>query len=270
MRDSGYIKRGQNQVKGIFSGFLVAFSMYSTIPVPQIKWEKQTMRWAMCFLPLVGVIIGLAEWGWLALCLTLGASELFYSAIATLIPVIVSGGIHLDGLCDTCDALCSFGDKDKKLAILKDPHIGAFGPMWLMAFLLAETACFAQMYEALELSPVVFAGFALSRTLGGSKIVLMPCAKDSGLAYIFAENSDRKAVAAVLASEAAVIIMMLCALPGIKAAGGYTALMVLWYYMHDQLCRKSFGGITGDLAGFFISIGELLALTCAAFGGLVL
>ncbi len=257
-------------MKGVLSGLLIALSMYSTVPVPQVKWEKQTMRWAMCFLPLAGVLIGLAEWGWLASCLTLGASELFYAAIATLIPVTVSGGIHLDGLCDTCDALCSFGGKDKKLAILKDPHVGAFGPMWLVAFLLAEAACFAQIYEAPGLLPVSFAGFTLARALGGSKIVLMPCAKDSGLAYIFAENSDKKAVVVALMLEAAGIIMLLCALSGVKAVGVYTALLVLWYYVHDRLCRKGFGGITGDLAGFFISVSELLALACAAFGGLVL
>ena len=125
-------------MKSVISGLLVAFSMYSAIPVPQMNWEKQTMRWALGFLPLIGVLIGAIEWFWFAFCTYFGANGVFYAVIAALIPLAVSGGIHLDGLCDTCDALCSFGDREKRLAILKDPHVGAFGPLWLMAFLLAE------------------------------------------------------------------------------------------------------------------------------------
>ena len=45
-------------MKSVISGLLVAFSMYSAIPVPQVNWEKQTMRWALGFLPLIGVLIG--------------------------------------------------------------------------------------------------------------------------------------------------------------------------------------------------------------------
>ena len=112
------------------------------------------MRWALSFLPLVGALVGAAEWLWYLFCAHFGAAALFYAVGAALIPLFVSGGIHLDGLCDTCDALCSFGDRDKRLAILKDPHVGAFGPMWLMAFLLAEAACFAQIYETPTLLPL--------------------------------------------------------------------------------------------------------------------
>ena len=75
-----------------------------------------------------------------------------------------------------------------------------------MAFLLAEAACFAQIYETPALLPVVFLGFAAARTLGGCKIVLSPCAKDTGLAHIFAENSDKKAVAVTLAIECVLFV----------------------------------------------------------------
>lgn len=104
-------------MKSVISGLLVAFSMYSAIPVPQVNWEKQTMRWALGFLPLIGVLIGAIEWFWFAFCVHFGAAGVFYAVIAALIPLAVSGGIHLDGLCDTCDALCSFGDREKRLAI---------------------------------------------------------------------------------------------------------------------------------------------------------
>ena len=262
-------------MKSIWSGFLVAFSLYSAIPVPQVKWEKKTMRWALSFLPLVGVLIGIAEWLWFLFCTRFGAAALFYAAGAALLPLILSGGIHLDGLVDTCDALCSFGDREKRLAILKDSHVGAFGPLWLTAFLLAETACFAQIFERPALLPLALCGFVLARALGGSRIVTMPCAKDSGLAHLFAENSDKTAVAVTLVLEAllalAAVGLALFTVPGaISAARNGVLLLVLWLGLHWRLCMKGFGGITGDLTGFFISTAELLCLAAAAFGGLLL
>jgi len=259
-------------MKGLWSGVLVAFSLYSAIPVPQVKWERNTMRWALVCLPLVGVVIGAIEWLWYWFCATRRAAALFYAVIAALIPLLISGGIHLDGLCDTCDALCSYGEREKKLQILKDPHVGAFGVIWLTAFLLAETACFAQIYEAPAPLPLIYFGFAAARALGGRKIVTLPCARDSGLAHIFAENSDKKIVSRLLLIEN-VCLFILCAVVCPKkyiwslivAAG----LLYGWSRFHSRLCRKAFGGITGDLAGFFISTSELLFLLCAAICGLV-
>ena len=120
---------------------------------------------------------------------------------AALIPLFVSGGIHLDGLCDTCDALCSFGDRDKRLAILKDPHVGAFGPMWLMAFLLAEAACFAQIYETPTLLPLACVVSPWRARWVDARLCCRPAQRTPGLAHIFAENSDKKAVAVALIIE---------------------------------------------------------------------
>ena len=261
-------------MKSITSGFLVAFSLYSAIPVPQVQWEKRTMRWALCFLPLVGLVIGGLEWLWYQFCAAYGAAALLYAGGAALLPLVVSGGIHLDGLCDTCDALCSFGDRQKRLDILKDSHVGAFGPLWLMAFLLAEAACFAQVYQTPQYLPLAVLGFAAARAAGGCKIVTMPCAKDSGLAHLFAENSDKKAVAVALALQAVAYpvlagVWLYAAPAGIAVVRTALLLGLIWYALHDRLCKRIFGGVTGDLTGFFISTGELLLLAAAAFGGLI-
>ncbi len=262
-------------MKSVWSGFCVAFSLYSAIPVPQAPWEKATMRWALSFLPLVGVFVGALELVWFWFCRVYDAEIMFYAVIAALTPIFLTGGIHLDGFADTCDALCSFGKQEKRLAILKDPHIGAFGVIWLAAFLLAETACFAQIYRNTVFLPLAASGFIFARAAGGRKIVTLRCAKNSGLAYLFSEGSDKSTVAKTLAIE-----WMICAaLLLIYAYGSFTKVcgivaclmvLLLWDILHKQLCLRDFGGITGDLAGFFISVSELLALAFAAFGGLVL
>ena len=262
-------------MKSVISGIFVAFSMYSAIPVPQVNWEKKTMRWALIFLPLVGIIISTVSWIWFAFCSFFRANSLFYAVGATLIPLCISGGIHLDGLCDTCDALCSFGDREKRLAILKDPHVGAFGPMWICAFLLAECACFSQIFEYSRLFPLVLVAFPVARAMGGRKVVASSCAKDSGLAHIFAENSDKRAVSRMLVAEfvlfAVLLGLWIYRVPhALAAAKVLVIVLVAWYAVHEHISRRVFGGVTGDLAGFCISLSELFTLAAAAIGGLIL
>ena len=76
-------------MKSVISGLLVALSMYSAIPVPQVNWEKQTMRWALGFLPLIGVLIGAIEWFWFAFCVHFGAASVFALVLCCVIRLIV-------------------------------------------------------------------------------------------------------------------------------------------------------------------------------------
>lgn len=103
---------------------MVAFSTYSAILMPQVQWSQRNMRYAMCFFPLIGLIIGALLLGWAQLRNLVGIGPLLFGAVATVLPLLVTGGIHLDGFCDTCDALGSHQPREKKLEILKDSHAG--------------------------------------------------------------------------------------------------------------------------------------------------
>ena len=200
---------------------------------------------------------------------------LFYAVGAALLPLFRVGRHPSGRLCDTCDALCSYGDREKRLAILKDPHVGAFGPMWLIAFLLAEVGCFAQIYARPALLPLAVCGFCdrarNGRLQGGSDTVRerqRPCASVRG-------EQRQKVVAAALIVEVLLYLtvagLLVYAVPhGLTAATVLIAVLLVWHGVHEHMTRRIFGGITGDLAGFYISISELLALACAALGGLML
>ena len=108
----------------------VAFAMFSAIPVPQFAWNEKNMRYAMCAFPLIGVVIG-AAW---CVCGALPLPGLAKAAGFALVPVWITGGIHLDGYADTCDALSSYGDREKKLEILKDPRCGRVRWCWNARF----------------------------------------------------------------------------------------------------------------------------------------
>ena len=110
----------------VIRSLLTAFSTYSRIPVPQVEWNEENRRYSMCFFPLVGLVIGLFLWGWLALCRCSGIGPLIRGAVAALLPLAITGGIHMDGYMDTTDALASWQPVEKRLEILKDSHAGAF------------------------------------------------------------------------------------------------------------------------------------------------
>ena len=84
-------------MNGLYS-CIIAISMYSKIPMPNVEWTEERMRYVMCFFPLVGIVQGAALGLWLHLALdvlnlSVGAAALTGAAI----PLLVTGGIHMDG-----------------------------------------------------------------------------------------------------------------------------------------------------------------------------
>lgn len=252
----------------IIGGLLVAFGLYSALPLPQIEWKQRTMRYALGFMPLIGLMVGACQYGWLQLANWLGLNAMLYAAIAVLVPVVVTGGIHLDGFVDTCDALCSYGEREKRLEILKDPHVGAFGVMWLVVLLIVQFGLFAQLYDAPGCASLLLVGYAAARAFGGALIVTQRCAKDSGLAYLFANGSDKKAVSSIM-----LVWKLVCAVLFVLLGRLFGALticaMIAFDAYHKRKCRAVFGGVTGDLCGMCITVCELLTLILSVAGGVV-
>ena len=109
------IRRERIFVKSLCNSFKIAFAMFSKIPMPQAEWTKENMKYMFCFFPFIGTAIGAltlaASWA----AGHLGLSVLFLSVILTVIPVLVTGGIHVDGLLDTADALSSWQERKRRL-----------------------------------------------------------------------------------------------------------------------------------------------------------
>ena len=97
----------------IFETVAVALGMFSAIPVKKPVWKEKNMRYALCAFPLVGLVCAVLWWAWLAVCRLLGLPDLLRAGGLCLLPVLVTGGIHLDGYADTCDALASCAEPVK-------------------------------------------------------------------------------------------------------------------------------------------------------------
>ena len=124
----------------IIRNFIVAFALYSRIPMPVFTWEKEDMRYNLVFLPFVGLVIGAVEYLCLFLLTGHELPEVFMIAILSLIPLVITGGFHVDGFMDTQDAFNSYKSREEKLEILKDPHIGAFAVISLVKWMLLYSA----------------------------------------------------------------------------------------------------------------------------------
>ena len=244
----------------LLNAMIIAIAMYSKIPMPRVDWNEKNMRNAMCFFPLVGVIIGVLEivTGNL-ITVWKGEGTFFYAVVLTLIPVFITGGIHLDGFADTMDAKSSYGDREKKLEILKDPHTGAFAIISLCCYFLLCVGIFSEMRTERVFAAALV--FVFSRSLSGISVVTFPAAKNSGLLRTFQDGAQKRNVRIVLMLLAAGVGFYLAAgLCGVAAA--VVGLAVFFYYY--QFSRKQFGGITGDLAGYFLQLCELFMLAVLA------
>ena len=104
-----------------------AFGTFSRIPVPKSAWTDFGSTHALAAFPLVGVAEGFLMTAWGHVANLLGVPATIVAAVLVALPVAVTGGIHLDGLCDTSDALASWAPRERKLEIMHDPQAGAFG-----------------------------------------------------------------------------------------------------------------------------------------------
>lgn len=262
-------------MNGIYS-FIIAISMYSKIPMPTVEWTRERMSYVMCFFPVVGLIQGVLFGLWFY-----GGLKIFMLSPVTValagacIPVLITGGIHMDGFVDTVDALHSYGDRARKLQILKDPHLGAFALIYLAVYMFLylgavyEYAVLVNTWAG-KTNPVLYGlpvlVFVMERVFSGLSVVCLPSAKKDGLAAGFAQTAKKKFDRAVLA-----LWLVLCAgaglaawVMGFKGAGcltgviGAAQLLILWRCC--KMAMKEFGGLTGDLAGYFLQICELASL----------
>lgn len=246
----------------IVKAMIIAFSMYSKIPMPQFEWKDEDMKYMLCFFPWIGAVIGGCIYLWGMICEKYEISLLCYTLIGTAIPLLITGGFHADGFMDTMDAFCSYQLREKKLEILKDSHIGAFAVIGLIVYGLLYMAAFSEIQDK-NLLQIVCAGFFLSRCLSGISVVSFPSAKKEGLLYSFASKAGKNTVKIVLCLQGAlsVLFMLWRSLTGgmIVAAA---ALGVFVYYGYRS--KKELGGITGDTAGYFVLLCECGMLAAAA------
>lgn len=253
----------------LLRSIVIMLSLYTKIPMPFIEWDGENRKNVLTVLSLAGAVAGLFEaaWAWLAFFLDFKAA--FYAAGACLIPALVTGGIHMDGLSDTEDARASHAGPERRQQILADPHMGAFGAL---AIVLYELFCFAlywTIYDSgasgldFSLPWMLFAVFTASRAMAQLGIATIKPARDEGMLYTFSSVTNKPAMIAVSLAVLASCVLILVWVQGLPALLCGAALVLLFLYFRHMAVRE-FGGISGDLCGWIIEMTIPVMLTAAA------
>lgn len=267
-----YRKRGRDMLSFLQS-LAIALSMYSILPMPRLDWREDNMRWSLACLPAVGILAALLLGGWSFLARYFTLSPLFFSAVAVLLPIALSGGFHMDGFLDAADAIFSRREREEALKIMKDPRCGPFAVLCCGGLLLLGAGAWGQLLKVPALLPAACLVPVASRGLTVAAGSRLPYASTSTLGALFAGRAAR-GVRQLSMWEAAVSLLLLPAAgwlgggrAGLAAAGFGTAAVLLLYIWYRRMVLHRFGGVTGDLLGFLVELSELtlwLALAAAS------
>ncbi len=240
----------------LFRWFAVSFSMFSRIPMPHFKWEEDDMSNSLMFFPWVGAAIGvpvlLAGYSYYALKLPFWA----IGVLILLIPIVLTGGFHLDGYMDVKDALSSYADRDKKLEILKDPHVGSFAIIGIITRIMLSVVsiCLILLWGDMKSLLAMALVFWISRCVTAITSLTFPKARKEGMLY----NETKKTNKGILVF---LVFQLLTGLGATVWADYRIALFELiagaglvFYYRYKM--NREFGGVTGDTAGFFLTCFE--------------
>lgn len=255
-------------MKMLWNNFKIAFSMFSKIPMPQADWNKENMKYMLCFFPFIGTVIGGLTIFVGALTSVFPYQTNFIAVILVVIPVLVTGGIHVDGLLDTSDALSSWQERERRLQILKDSHAGAFAIITACVYFLVWFGAYSEIAFDRTSLCIMACAFMVSRSLSGIGVVSFPKATENGTVSEFSRKSENKTVRIVLVLYLIILLCIMIYINPIKGAAAFLGalLVFLWYY---KMAMKYFGGTTGDLSGCFLCVCEVsMAVILAVLSGI--
>ncbi len=248
----------------ILKSFAIAFSIYSKIPMPGFAWEEEDMRCHLIFFPWVGMVIGGLEYLLLGVLCGPDLPLLFRVALAGVIPLIVTGGFHVDGFMDVQDALCSYKSKEEKLAILKDPHVGAFSVISLLVYVLLFGGALSLVltYGGTGSIALFAFGFPVCRALGALVMLKLKKARQEGMLHRETRDTGTVTVAVLVAELLILLGLMLWIDPWGTLIFIGAVLFFTTYYRWKMY--REFGGVTGDTTGYHITCSELVGLMAIA------
>lgn len=251
----------------IWNSMLAAFGMYSRLPVRNVDWTKENMCYSMCFVPFIGGIIGALQYFAWWICSKITGSNILFACLFTVIPILVTGGIHMDGFCDTVDALSSFRTREKRLEILKDPHIGSFAVIGCCCYLLLQMGFASTVNNSATLLIMCLAPI-LSRCAACFMAISMRNAKKEGSLYSFTNAASKATSGAVLVGVGILICGLAVGVDLVASMFLILGIMLVLLYC-VFMARKQFGGVTGDVIGFSLQVMELAGVIFAAVGGML-
>lgn len=243
--------------------FKMILSFFSTIPVKNYEFIESELGKGIRLLPLVGLLFGMLV-GFSKILLSGFIENEVIAFFLLLIYVFLTGGLHLDGVADTCDGIFSHRSKERILEIMKDSRIGSFGVLSLILLLLGDWLFLSKSsYFVIFLFPII-----------GRLIALFTCristyARENGFGSEFIKEAKTTKSLIVLISITFIISVSAILLHQNQVILSLIATFLLLYWIIKRIIRK-LEGITGDIIGFSIELSQLVFLIFTLIGGKLL
>jgi adenosylcobinamide-GDP ribazoletransferase len=255
-------------------GLRLAVSLFTVWRVDVPEPERADARWAMTFLPLVGLLVGGAAAGatW-AMRLLVESHETAMLAAAAGVATLafLTRGLHLDGLADTVDGLGSLRPADEAVAIMRRGDVGPLGVVAVVLTLLLQAAALAACVTSGRATEGLVGAVVAGRVAAVLSCTPPTKAFDtSGLGALVAGSVSR-AVAFGWAGLLAVAAFGYAFVDdrggwrgGVRAVAGVVAALAAAHWLRSRAVRR-LGGITGDVLGAQVEVATTVALVVAAF-----
>ncbi|HAA89895.1 MAG: Cobalamin synthase [Thermoanaerobacterales bacterium 50_218] len=230
--------------------FLCALTFLTRIPLPQGRsFTARDFQNSSYFFPVVGLLIGLFLTGIWLVARVVFPSQIT-GALLVVFYLVITGGLHLDGLIDTFDGICSGQAREKVLMIMKDSRVGAFGVIAVFTVLILKFS----FYSLIDFTHLPF--LLLAPTAGRQAmvwaLVLFPCARKQGLGYSFNVYHDFRKLILTTALTLFVFVYFLRVTGVIVFFAVGLFSLILMKYLSCLL-----GGLTGDTYGALCELAEV-------------
>ncbi|HEB86499.1 MAG TPA: adenosylcobinamide-GDP ribazoletransferase [Gammaproteobacteria bacterium] len=237
--------------------FIIALQFLTRIPVPALRdISEAEMGRSLLYYPLVGIVIGLLLAG--LNMLLAGAPDGLQAALVLAAWVLITGALHLDGLADSADAwLGGLGDRERSLAIMKDPRSGPAAVVLIVLLLLIKFAALQTLVTGVHW-PVLILAPLLARTALPLLFQTTAYVRPGGLATAIAENVSW--IGGILLPLFVCLIILVSL--GWRAASPIIAALATFVLLRAIMCKR-LGGTTGDTAGAMVEVIETVVLVVA-------
>jgi len=240
---------------------LSALQFLTIIPVRLNSVNNKNISASLLYFPVVGLFLGLLLAGINNLLCIFGFPKLSTDIILIVSLVLLTGGMHLDGLADCADAFLSRKGREDMLKIMRDSHVGVMGVLGIMSIVLLKISFLHSINVSAKPIALILM-CVLSRWSLVMAIFLFPYARPEGKAKVFAQGINGKIFAV------ATIITLACvgAVWGIK---GFLTLLIIagCTYLIGKFISRKIAGVTGDTLGALNETIEVITLLSICFLG---
>lgn len=254
--------------------FLIGLQFLTRINiVKQTVWTEESFGKSVKYFPLVGAVLGIcyAVPLFIFVYVTNGEFSIFTGAAGFFLNVVLTGGIHCDGLMDSADGLFSGREKDKMLEIMKDSRAGAFGVVTLVTVAALQISVLAELAKnfSMLLFFAVYAAPIIGRLAMVLAISIFPYARPEGLGKAFSKYATPKTFFIALIETILLLLpLLLLNLEIFVTAIISLAAAIIFALYFGKYVKLKLGGLTGDIYGAVEFLAEVLVLIIFLFAGL--